>query len=56
MVEGFEVSYAPAGPSVAHGLLLLAADQDVEVAVASAVSYVPACCRASHHGENGLTL
>ena len=46
MGVGFKVSYAQPIPSVAHSLLLLPADQDVELS-ASPVPYLPACCHAS---------
>ena len=42
---GFEVSYAEAVPSVAHSLLLLPGDQDVEL-LALLASCQPACCHA----------
>jgi hypothetical protein len=41
MGVGFEVSYAQAKPSVAHKLLLLPSDQDVEL---SAPSPAPHSC------------
>ena len=41
---GFEVSYAQAMPSVTHSLLLLSADQDVELSAPS-----PAPFAACHH-------
>ena len=47
MVEGgFEVSYAQAKPSVAHTLLLLPEDQDVELS-APFPAYLPTCCYTS---------
>jgi hypothetical protein len=47
----FEVSYAQATPSVADSLLLLPADQDVELSVP-----FPAPCLSAHYGNNGLNL
>jgi hypothetical protein len=52
---GFEVSYAQAMPNVAHSLLLLPADQDVELWAPSAPR-LPGHCHSSHHDDNGLNL
>jgi hypothetical protein len=38
---GFEVSDTQAGPSVAHSLLLLPVDQDVELSAPSPVPCLP---------------
>jgi hypothetical protein len=50
MEAGFEVPYAQATSSVAHSLLLLPADQDIELLAS------PAHCQAFHHDENRLNL
>ena len=44
MEAGFEVLYAQAIPSLAHSLLLLPADQDVELSAPSPAPCLPACC------------
>jgi hypothetical protein len=49
---GFRVSYVQAMPS----LLLLPMDQDVERSALSPAPCLPACCHASHHGDNGPNL
>ena len=51
MGVGFEVSDAQATPSVAHSLLLLEVDQDVELSVPFLAPCLPACCHVSHHNE-----
>ena len=48
-----DLLYAQAMPSVAHSLLLLPVDQDVELSAPLALC-VPACCHASHHDELNL--
>jgi hypothetical protein len=53
---GFEVCSAQALLSVAHSLLLLPADQDVEPLVPSLASGLPEHCQASHPDDNGLNL
>ena len=53
---GFEVSYAQAPGRVAHSLLLLPVDQNVELSAPSLVPCLPGCCHASHHDDNGLNL
>jgi hypothetical protein len=52
---GFEISYAQATPSVAHTLLLLPGDQEVEFSALPAPC-LPAHCHASCHDDNGLNL
>ena len=44
---GFEVSCAQAMLSVAHSLLLLPLDPDVELSAPSPVPCLPVCCYAS---------
>ena len=56
MRVGFEISYVQATPSVAHSLLLLPSDQDVEVLALSPAPSLPACCHASCHDDNGLNF
>ena len=55
MGVSFEVSYAQAMPSMAYSLLLLPADQDVEL-LAPPAPCLPAYCHASHHHDNELNL
>jgi hypothetical protein len=45
---GFEVSYAQAMTTVTHSLLLLPADQDVELSAPSLAPCLPVCCHTSH--------
>ena len=56
MEVGFEVSYAQATPSVEQSPLLPLVNQDVELLAPSLAPYLPACCHASHHDDNGLNL
>jgi hypothetical protein len=53
---GFESFSAQAMPSVAHSLILLPADEDVELSVPSPAPCLPACCHASYHDDNELNL
>jgi len=53
---GLEASYAHSMPSVAHRLLLLSVDQDVELSAPSLAPSLPGHCHASHHDDNGLNL
>ena len=52
---GFKVSDAQARP-VAHSLILLPADPDVDLSATSPASHLSAHCLASCHGDNGLNL
>jgi hypothetical protein len=52
----FELSYAQATPSVAHSLLMLPVDQDVELLAPSPEPCLPGCCHASCHDDNGQNL
>ena len=52
----FEISFDQAMSSVTHNLLLLPADQDVELSSPSSASCLPACHHASHCDANELNL
>jgi hypothetical protein len=51
----FNVLYVQAIPSIAHSLLPLTEDHNVQVSAASPAPCLPACCYASLHDGNGLT-
>jgi hypothetical protein len=50
----FEVSYAQAMPSVAPSLLLMPADQVVELSASSLAPCLVSCVQVAHHDDNGL--
>jgi hypothetical protein len=52
--RGCEVLSAQAMSSVECILLLLPADQDVELSAPSPAPSLPTCCHASHDDDNGL--
>ena len=52
----FEVIHAQALPSVAHSLLLLPSDQDVELSAPPLALYVPVSCNVSWNDDNGQNL
>jgi hypothetical protein len=54
--QDFEVSDAQAMPSVAHSLLLLPADKDVELSAPFPAPYLPAHCHVSCHDDDRLSL
>ena len=54
MGTAFEVSYAQAMPSVAHSLLLLPVDQDVELSAPFPALCLLGSCHVFHHDDNGL--
>ena len=51
-----EVIYPQAMITETDNPFLLHGNQDVELLAPSPASWLSVCCRASHHGDNGLKL
>ena len=48
--------YVKTTPRVAHSLVLLLVDQDVELFASPPALCLPACCHALHHDDNELNF